>query len=124
MAIASSNLQVIEPKCLRMSTGGRVPGGTEVVQWQQGAGCGVDAAYNWIACGGVPVAVLSWACGRVGVWIQWWLGLWPLERKWHWMGTRSTTTMIAICSAFRRPSGSMAFRSHSDAAGEGERAPE
>ena len=32
--------------------------------------------------------------------------------------------MIAICSAFRRPSGSTAFRSHSDAAGEGERAPE
>ena len=41
-----------------------------------------------------------------------WMGLWPssamvvapelLERKWHWMGTRSTTTMIAICSAFRR----------------------
>jgi hypothetical protein len=40
------------------------------------------------------------------------MGLWPssamvvapelLERKWHWMGTRSTTTMIAICSPFRR----------------------
>ena len=24
-----------------------------------------------------PVAVLSWACGRVGVLIQWMLGLWP-----------------------------------------------
>ena len=30
-----------------------------------------------------------------------------LERKLHWMGTSSTTTMIAISSAFRRPSGSM-----------------
>ena len=56
---------------------GRVPGGTEVVQWQQGAGCGVDAASNWIACGGGPVAVLSWACGRVAVLMQWLLGLWP-----------------------------------------------
>ena len=46
-----------------------------------------------------------------------WMGLWPSsemlvalklpESKWLWMGTRSTTTMIAICSAFRRPSGSM-----------------
>ena len=32
--------------------------------------------------------------------------------------------MIAICCAFRRPSRSLAFRCHSDAAGEGERAPE
>ena len=42
-----------------------------------GASCGVDAAYTWIACGGGPVAVLSWACGRVAVLIQWLLGLWP-----------------------------------------------
>ena len=28
-------------------------------------------------------------------------GLWPcLERKWQWMGTMSTTTMIAICCCF------------------------
>ena len=43
-----------------------------------------------------------------------WMGLWPSsaimvalklpEPKWLWMGTRSTTTMIAICSAFHRPS--------------------
>ena len=59
-----------------------------------------------------PVAVTP-----VGLHAIRWMGLWPssamvvapelLERKWHWMGTRSTTTMIAICSAFRRPSGSM-----------------
>ena len=51
-----------------------------------------------------------------------WMGLWPssamvvalelLESNWLWMEARSTTTMIAICFAFRRPSGSMAFRSH------------
>ena len=44
------------------------------------------------------------ACGRLE------LGLWPcgrLEGKWLWMGTRSTTMMIAICFAFRPPSGSM-----------------
>ena len=35
-----------------------------------------------------------WACGR-------------LEGKLLWMGTRSTTTMVAIFSAFRRPFGSM-----------------
>ena len=49
-----------------------------------------------------------------------WMGLWPssamvvalelLERKRHSMGTRSTTMMIAICSAFRRTSGSMRRR--------------
>ena len=49
-----------------------------------------------------PVGLLAIRC----------MGLWPssamvvapelLERKWHWMGTRSTTTMIAICSPFRR----------------------
>ena len=59
-----------------------------------------------------PVAVTP-----VGLLAIRWMGLWPssamvvalelLERKRHWMGTRSTTTMIAICSAFRRPSGSM-----------------
>ena len=35
------------------------------------------AAYNWIVCGGGPVAILSWACGRVAVLRQWLLGLWP-----------------------------------------------
>ena len=54
-----------------------------------------------------PVTVTS-----VGLLAIRWMGLWPssamvvapelLERKWHWMGTRSTTTMIAICSPFRR----------------------
>ena len=49
-----------------------------------------------------PVGLLAMRC----------MGLWPssamvvapelLERKWHWMGTRSTQTMIAICSPFRR----------------------
>ena len=49
-----------------------------------------------------PVGLLAMRC----------MGLWPssamvvapelLERKWHWMGTRSTKTMIAICSPFRR----------------------
>ena len=51
-----------------------------------------------------PVAVIPLACGRLE------LGLWPcgrLEGKWLWMGTRSTTMMIAICLAFRPPSGSM-----------------
>ena len=56
------------------------------------------------------------ACGR-----KEWMGLWPssammlallLEPNWLRMGTRTTTTMIAICVAFRRPSGSMAVRSH------------
>ena len=45
-----------------------------------------------------------------------WMGLWPssamvvplelLESNWLWMEGRSTTTMIAICFAFRLPSGS------------------
>ena len=35
-----------------------------------------------------------WACGR-------------LEQKWIWMGTRTTTTIMAMCSAFRQPSGSI-----------------
>ena len=53
-----------------------------------------------------PVGLLARRC----------MGLWPssamvvapelFERKCHWMGTK-TTTMIAISSAFRRPSGSM-----------------
>ena len=43
------------------------------------------------------------------------MGLWPLsamvvapellERKWHWMRTRSTSTMIAICSNSAAPLG-------------------
>ena len=59
-----------------------------------------------------PVAVTP-----VGLLAKSWIGLWPLsamlvapkllERKWLWMETRSTTTMMAICYAFRRLSGSM-----------------
>ena len=60
-----------------------------------------------------PVAVTP-----VGLHAIRWMGLWPssamvvalelLESNWLWMEARSTTTMIAICFAFRRPSGSLA----------------
>ena len=59
-----------------------------------------------------PVTVTS-----VGLLAIRWMGLWPssamvvalelLEREWHWMEAGSTTIMITICSAFRRPSRSM-----------------
>ena len=62
-----------------------------------------------------PVAVIPLVCGCLE------LGLWPcgglntlvagpvavFGEKWLWMETRSTTTMMAICYACRRLSGSM-----------------
>ena len=62
-----------------------------------------------------PVAVIPLVCGCLE------LGLWPcgslntlvagpvavFGQKWLWMETRSPTTMMAICYAFRRLSGSM-----------------